>query len=167
MKKIWPALFVILLASVGVRSVVHNTDPKKAEKDTQITQSDSQIFQKIGVDTRTTLKIGQKLLKIDLADTPALRTLGLSGRDSLAPDHGMLFVFEKPDRYGFWMPEMRFSIDIIWIDTEKKIVHIEKNVSPDSYPKVFTPELPAKYVLEVPAGFSAENNVRVGEVVDF
>jgi|CXWK01.1.fsa_nt_gi uncharacterized membrane protein (UPF0127 family) len=167
MKKIWPALFVILLASVGVRSVVHNTDPKKAEKDTQITQSDSQTFQKIGVDTRTTLKIGQKLLKIDLANTPALRTLGLSGRGSLAPDHGMLFVFEKPDLHGFWMKEMNFSIDIIWIDASKKIVHIEERVSPESYPKIYIPDAQALFVLEVPAGFVTENKIRVGDEVKF
>lgn len=166
MKKIWPALFVILLALVGVRSVVHHADLKKAEKEAQITQANSQTVQKSGA-YATTLTIGQKTIEIDLADTSALRTLGLSGRDSLAPDHGMLFVFEKPDRYGFWMKEMNFSIDIIWIDVSKKIVHIEERVSPESYPKIYIPDAQALFVLEVPAGFVTENKIRVGDEVKF
>lgn len=109
----------------------------------------------------------EKNIEIELAQTPAERTRGLSGRKSLAPDHGMLFIFEKSGIYGFWMPDMLFSIDILWIDEEKKIVHIEKNVSPDSYPKIFTPTVAAKYVLEVPAGFSDENKIVVGNTVVF
>jgi uncharacterized membrane protein (UPF0127 family) len=167
MKKIWPALFVILLASIGARSVVHNADPKKAEKDVQITQADNQTLQKIGVYVTTILTIAQKSIEIDLADTPALRTRGLSGRTSLAPDHGMLFVFEKPDLHGFWMKEMNFSIDIIYIGADKKIVDIKKGVSPESYPMIFKPNQPALYVLEVPAGFSEENNIKVGNDVVF
>ncbi len=127
----------------------------------ETTQEASYIY------SASTLKISNKTLQIDLADTPATRERGLSGRVALAPDHGMLFVFEKKDRYGFWMKEMNFSIDIIWIDEAKKVVHIEKNVSPESFPKIFTPTEPAKYVLEVSAGFSDRNGLMVGDPVDF
>jgi uncharacterized membrane protein (UPF0127 family) len=109
----------------------------------------------------------EKVVEIEVVDTPATRTQGLSGRKSLAPDTGMLFIFEKSDTYGFWMPDMHFSIDILWINTQKKIVYIEKNVSPESYPKIFKPTVPAQYVLEVPAGFSDQNNVRIGDEVRF
>ncbi len=115
----------------------------------------------------STLKISNKTIQVDLADTPATREQGLSGRVALAPDHGMLFVFENSDKYGFWMNEMNFSIDIIWIDEAKRVVHIEKNVSPESFPKIFTPTEPAKYVLEVSAGFSDLNGLMVGDPVDF
>jgi uncharacterized membrane protein (UPF0127 family) len=126
-----------------------------------------EVSEKSVEDSSVTVEISNKTIQIELADTPALRTLGLSGRDSLAPDHGMLFVFEKPDRYGFWMKEMNFSIDIIWIDASKKIVHIEERVSPESYPKIYIPDAQALFVLEVPAGFVTENKIRVGDEVKF
>lgn len=109
----------------------------------------------------------KKNIQVDLAQTPAEHTRGLSGRKSLAADRGMLFIFEKSDSYGFWMPEMFISIDILWINEQKKIVHVEKNVTPDSYPKIFKPSAAAKYVLEVPAGFSDLNAVTAGDAVDF
>lgn len=109
----------------------------------------------------------EKVIEIEVVDTPATRTQGLSGKKSFPTDTGMLFVFEKPAEYAFWMPDMHFSIDILWIDTQKKIVHIEKNVTPESYPKTFKPTAPAQYVLEVPAGFSEQNNVRIGDEVRF
>ena len=62
---------------------------------------------------------------------------------------------------------MFFPIDIIWINEEKKVVHMEKNVPPESFPKIFTPSEPAKYVLEVPAGFSDENGLMAGDEVLF
>lgn len=70
--------------------------------------------------------IGGKKIRVDIADTVVTRTQGLSGRTSLAETDGMLFVFENADRYGFWMKDMNFAIDIIWIDPEKNIVYIEK-----------------------------------------
>ncbi len=113
------------------------------------------------------LRNGEKTIQIERADTLATRTQGLSGRKSLAPDTGMLFIFEKSDIYGFWMPDMYFAIDIIWIDVQKKIVHIEKNVTPESYPKIFKSTTLAQYVLEVPAGFSDQNTIEVGDEVRF
>lgn len=113
------------------------------------------------------LRNGEKTIQIERADTLATRIQGLSGRKSLAPDTGMLFIFEKSDIYGFWMPDMYFAIDIIWIDVQKKIVHIEKNVTPESYPKIFKPTTLAQYVLEVPAGFSDQNTIEVGDEVRF
>lgn len=112
-------------------------------------------------------KKGDRGIQIELARSSAEQIQGLSGRTSLAVDHGMLFVFEKSDIYGFWMPDMLFPIDIVWISEEKKIVHIEKNVSPASYPQVFKPTDLAQYVLEVPAGFCDTNSVVVGNSVAF
>src|SRR3989344_1386739 len=107
----------------------------------------------------TEILIGQTKVIAALADTPELREKGLSGQASLAEGEGMLFIFPKSGTYGFWMKDMRFPIDIIWIDAEKKILGIEKDISPGSFPTVFYPPAPASYVLEVPAGVSAFHGI--------
>jgi len=75
----------------------------------------------------------------------------------------MLFIFPKSDKQSFWMPDMRFAIDIIWLDEYMKVVHIKESATPESYPEKFTTSVPAKYVLEVPAGFSKEKGIVVGD----
>lgn len=114
-----------------------------------------------------TIRIGGKTLQVDLAVTSAERGLGLSGRASLSDGDGMLFIFELPDAHGFWMKDMLFPIDIIWFDENKIVVYVESGVLPESYPKVFTPNRPAKYVLETKSGFAAENGIGVGDSAEF
>jgi len=108
---------------------------------------------------------GEQLL-LEVADTPELRTQGLSGREKLSQGSGMLFIFDNMNLYGFWMKDMKFSLDIMWLDADKKIVYIEKNLSSDTYPTIFTPASPAQYVLEVPAGFVDNSNVSLGDFLD-
>lgn len=127
----------------------------------------SQNVKKISLIEEPFVRIGGKKIRIDIADTVATRTQGLSGRTSLADTEGMLFVFENADRYGFWMKDMNFAIDIIWIGPEKNVVYIEKSLSPETYPRVFTPTDQAKYVLEVKAGFSDSVDLRVGDKIEF
>ncbi len=110
------------------------------------------------------LIIGQTEIKAERADTETSRNQGLSNRRNLAKNTGMLFVFDKPGFYGFWMKEMRFSLDIIWIDEAWKIVDISKNVSPKSFPTTYVASEPVKYVLEVPAGFTTQNNLDIGDI---
>src|SRR3989344_1451545 len=75
-------------------------------------------------------------VEIDLADTQEKRTQGLSGRKDIADDYGMLFVFDAPGKYGFWMKDMLIDIDIIWLSRDGSIVHIEHSVSPATYPTI-------------------------------
>jgi uncharacterized membrane protein (UPF0127 family) len=103
----------------------------------------------------------------DVSDTGPKRELGLSGRDNLAPDRGMLFIFKYPDTYGFWMNEMKFPIDILWIDENKILIDYVSNLSPQTYPKVFYPKQKALYVLELPSGFADTNKVKVGQKLEF
>jgi uncharacterized membrane protein (UPF0127 family) len=63
------------------------------------------------------------------------------------------------------MPDMHFSIDIIWFNTEMRAVHIAEQVSPESYPTIYTPDEPARYVLEVPAGWVAEHGIAEGDTL--
>lgn len=103
---------------------------------------------------------------VELAETKEEHALGLSGRTELDADMGMLFIFDQPGRYGFWMPDMHFPIDIIWIDADWRIVDISANVPPESYPKVFTPTSPAMYVLEVYAGNAAASGWEIGTLLE-
>jgi hypothetical protein len=77
----------------------------------------------------------------------------------------MLFVFAKPALLGFWMPDMNFSIDIMWIDKDFKIVGIEDNIAPETYPEIFRPPSPVMYVLEVNATWAKDHGVTVGDEV--
>lgn len=103
------------------------------------------------------------LLIAEIADNQASRNLGLSYREFLKDDQGMLFIFDHSDHYSFWMKDMNFSIDIIWLNNDKEIVWIEQNVSPDSYPTLWQSKIPARYVLEVNAGISSELDLKVGD----
>ena len=113
------------------------------------------------------ISIGHKQLKALLADTPAKQEKGLGGRDGLSNDEAMLFLFDIPAPYGFWMKDMRFTIDIFWLDVSKKIIFIKEQVLPASYPEIFTPTAPAKYVLETNSGFAKENSIKIGDTVSF
>lgn len=110
------------------------------------------------------IHIGSTAISTLIADTPELQDKGLGGRyRGLPPNTGMLFVFEKEGNYGFWMKDMNFALDIVWIDTNQKIIGIEKNVTPDTYPKVFYPPAWIKFVLELPAGFTVEQGIKIGD----
>ncbi len=106
-----------------------------------------------------------QLIHVTVADTPAARAQGLGGRGGLAYDEGMLFVFDQDGKYSFWMKDMFFSIDMLWLDADGRIVYMAQSVSPQTYPETFTPDTPARYVLELPAGYAAANHVQVGDQV--
>jgi uncharacterized membrane protein (UPF0127 family) len=113
------------------------------------------------------LKIAGKVLKVDLALTQKDQEQGLSGRKELNEEEGMLFVFNHTGQYPFWMKDMNFAIDIIWLGEDLRVVYIKKNALPESYPETFLPDQNAKYVLEVLSQFSEKNNLKVGDKVEF
>ncbi|MBI3341636.1 DUF192 domain-containing protein [Candidatus Curtissbacteria bacterium] len=120
------------------------------------------------------IKITDKTLTIDaeVAATSNLRKKGLSKRDELPFDKGMIFVFDNTGQYGIWMKDMRFAIDIIWIDADKKIVDIVENVPPepgkaDNKLTVYKPRGDAKYVLEINAGLASANGLQIGDPLNF
>ncbi len=109
--------------------------------------------------------VGQNI-KVELATTPEEQARGLSARQGLAEGEGMLFVFPHPDKYLFWMKDMKFAIDIIWLDSGGYVVYVQKNAKPESYPDTFGPSKPAKYVLEVISGFSEKNSLKEGDMAE-
>ena len=108
-----------------------------------------------------------KTFSVEVVSTKPALERGLSGHKPLLDNQGMLFVFQKPDNYGFWMKNMFFPIDIIWIGADWKVVHMEKSVSASTYPKIFFPNSPAQYVLEVNSGISDAINLKVGDTAKF
>jgi uncharacterized protein len=113
------------------------------------------------------IEIGGISVRVVIAETASQRTAGLSIYDGLGEREGMLFMFPKQDYHGIWMKNMKFPIDVIWINDAYQIVHIVTDMEPESYPEVFTPKLKAKYVLEVPAGFVERFSISESSYVAF
>ena len=108
-------------------------------------------------------------LLADVAATSDQRSKGLAVKDSLAENESMLFYFPKANEYSFWMKDMKFPIDIIWLDTNRTVFHIEHSLEPcgpDECP-LYKPDGKAQYVLETVAGFSQKYNVTENTVVEF
>lgn len=111
----------------------------------------------------STIELGGVGIEVEIADTPELRSGGLSARESLPSDQGMLFVFESSDFHSFYMRDMNFPIDIIWMDDDFQVIDISKNLPPESYPELFRPQVPSRYVLEVVAGFADSHQIEIGD----
>ena len=119
--------------------------------------------------TTNRIEIDGVTLTVELATTPSAQQQGLSDRDSMSQDHGMLFIFTQAAEWGFWMHEMRFSLDIIWFNVNKQVIFIEQDLLPctPSICPVYTPPVNAMYVLEVNAGFVKANGVKLGDSFSF
>jgi hypothetical protein len=113
---------------------------------------------------RARVTIGVHVIEAEVADTPARKQRGLSGRAALGAAEGMLFPYAEPGNHGFWMPDMRFDIDIVWIRAGR-IVDVTANASKDRPREVHRPREPADLVLEVPAGTAARRGFAVGDAV--
>jgi uncharacterized protein len=99
------------------------------------------------------------------AGVPELKR-GLSGRRSLPSDQGMLFTFDKEEKQCLWMKDMYFALDIVWVDAQKKVVGVEHDISPETYPEIFCHE-PAKYVIELSAGEAKRAGIQRGQTLTF
>lgn len=123
----------------------------------------------------STVKINDQTFNIHVARTDEEKQRGLSGRESLPLDEGMLFLFEEPNQYTFWMKEMQFPIDIIFINDET-IVSISENATPptelNENPQCnvdvncYTADQPANRVLEINAGLAKKHNIKPGDKVE-
>ena len=112
-----------------------------------------------------TISIDSTPVRVEVADTPAQRQQGLSGRTRMAENRGMLFVFDEPGRYGIWMKDTLFPLDVYWLDDEGTIVDMWEYARPESYPLVYEPREEAYYIVEVVGGFSEVYNIDIGDTV--
>lgn len=152
MKKVLLA-FALLLIIIGGLVLVQNY-----QKNGKIS-----IFRKAPVVT-----IGTQSFKVTIAASQQEREIGLSKTKSISPNQGMVFLFDKPDFYSFWMKNMKFPIDIIYINNDT-IVTIKSNAQPikndRESPIIYTPADPADKVLEIQAGLSEKYKFKNGDKV--
>ncbi len=114
----------------------------------------------------STITINGHSWQVALADEPKEQEQGLSGRTGLAADRGMLFIFPDSAQYGFWMKDMKFPLDIVWIK-DNQVVGISEKLAPETYPSLFYPPAPVDKVLEINAGQVEKFNIKIGDVVKF
>jgi hypothetical protein len=121
-----------------------------------------------GDDRSYGVAIGGKVFQVELADTPDKREAGLSGREGLDDNEGMLFIYNRPQRPSFWMKDMLFPLDIVWIKN-KKVIGVEKNIQPQDLqpPDVLTPETEVDMVLELNAGAIEKDGIKMEDEISF
>ncbi len=121
--------------------------------------------------TTKAVKIGNLKIPVELADTKEKRSKGLGGRENLASDSGMLFIFSKEDKYSFWMKGLKFPLDIIWI-RNNIVVDIISNAKPptinqkDETLPIYLPREQVDMVLEVNAGFVSSHGIKISDNVE-
>ena len=110
-----------------------------------------------------------KEIPVEVADTVKKRSLGLGKRASLKKGWGMLFVFDKRKLHRFWMKDMHFPLDIIWLDNHRivHIIHNAKPVNSKDDPEVMTSPVPINFVLEIAAGQASKLKLKEGQQINF
>lgn len=111
------------------------------------------------------MKIGNSNYNIELSTTIAQKTKGLSGRDSLCKNCGMIFTFGFETNLPFWMKDTLIPLDMIWLDKNGKIVDIQ-TVTEINSTKIYQNQTPAQYVLELNANDSQKINLKIGDIID-
>ena len=106
--------------------------------------------------------INDETFVVEVAQTEKERIQGLSGRNEM-PNDGMFFIFDKDGRHGIWMKDMQFPIDILWLGSDFAVVDFKENVLPNTYPEIFVPESPVRYVVEIPSGMLHRLGVQKGD----
>ena len=112
---------------------------------------------------------GEVVIEVEIASSDVLRAQGLMFRESLQPGHGMLFLFREADVHLFWMKNTVIPLDMIWLDEERIVVHIESDVPPctgDPCPN-YGPEEPTHSVLEIGGGEAVRNGLEIGDRLEF
>ena len=124
----------------------------------------------LGSQAQATVVVGGKVFSADVASMAQERAQGLSGREGLSDGGGMIFLFGSPGNYGFWMKDMRFPIDIVWV-SGSKVVGFSENTEAEpgkatSELRVYYPPEPVDKVLELKAGAVSKYGLKVGDGVE-
>lgn len=144
----------------------NNTQLEKINPITQLIDSKEERVWKTRI-----LKIGDKNYEIFLTEDEEDMKKGLAVFEDIKDSQGMLFEFSTEDFHSFWMKDMKFDIDMIFLDKEMKVVHIFENVRKDTYKnetdyKIFIPKLKSKYVVEIKSGEIKKNKIKIGDIIE-
>jgi uncharacterized membrane protein (UPF0127 family) len=156
----------LVVAAIGTALAVGG-DSKPKQKTTP--QKSTAYSSECGVYRNDrTATLGGADFKTEVNKTKEEYEKGLGGRPCILADQAMLFAYTKPLQIGIWMKDMKFPIDIVWISSGKKVVGLEINVAPSTYPDKFVnKDQPAQYVLELKANRVKELNIDLGSPVSF
>jgi uncharacterized membrane protein (UPF0127 family) len=167
-------IILLIIGMIVIFNTIKGREKSSNEIDTsifrssEISGSDKRNFDDYLQNTATTpLRIGDTQFFASVARTSHERTQGLSGTTFLPSNFVKLFVFDEESYWGIWMKDMNYSIDIVWLDSNKTVVYSEISVPPESYPEVFIPRALAKYVLEFNAGVVQDLQITYGQVIEF
>jgi len=122
---------------------------------------------------RVDVHIGPLVVHTEVATTPAARSKGLGGRESMADDAGMLFVCPNAQQASFWMKGMRFPLDFVWVSADKHVEEVTQNVpapppgTKDADLTLYKPVGAVQYVVELNAGVAEASGIRIGDAVTF
>lgn len=116
----------------------------------------------------STLRLGDGVFRTRVASNNNTRAKGLSGVTKLGSDEALLMAYPTEDKWGIWMKDMNIPIDIVWLNSDKKVIHIVKNASPEySTLKTYVPKDQALYVVELPAGTVESKIITTDSTADF
>ncbi len=173
-------MILLLLCLVGGFSYIYfGVQNEKKELRESVARGDYEIYEdeevveEISPDdwravypTTIPVTIGSTTVKASIADTLSSRIKGLSNTPFLPDDVVKLFAFGVPGSHSIWMKDMNYSLDIMWVAEKGEVIHIEKNVTPETFPKAFeSPRPEAWFVIEANSGFTTTNEIVVGDVV--
>jgi uncharacterized membrane protein (UPF0127 family) len=119
---------------------------------------------------KTTISINGINVTLAIASSDEQRIRGLSGIEKMNENEGMLFLFDKPSKQGFWMNKMNFPIDVIWLNSNNKVVHIEKQLEPFKLflaCPVYNPGVDSLYVIELRSGFADNHSIKNDMIINF
>jgi uncharacterized membrane protein (UPF0127 family) len=116
--------------------------------------------------------VGNKEYQLEIVTSPEDLKKGLAKFEDIEDNQGMLFVFDTPGRWSIWMKDMKFNIDIIFLNEEKEVVTMFRNVKFENHENVFMyrkyiPDFDSKYVIELKEGEIEKNKIKIGDKIDF
>lgn len=167
------ALILVLILIIGSLIIFVNPTPKRVHKsdksmnDQPVTPA-KPVFRKDGelrfIDGKTNKMIAT--IEIEVADDYTEREQGLMYRDTMAENSGMLFLMEAEEPQSFWMKNTIISLDIMYADSDRRIVSIHRNCKPYSLDQI-TSAKPAMFVVEVNAGYTLKHGIKAGDLISF
>jgi len=162
------AMLMPFVMQSGQTQIIPSLVPPTAN-DTFVTQSNETQTSVYDYEVRK-ITIDDVMLDVEIADDSEKTSRGLMFREMLPENRGMLFIFDEERKYQFWMMNMKFNIDMIWLDASGKVVHIVEDAAPcidaaHTSLCTFSPDEPAKYVLEVNSGFVQQHGINENSVM--
>ena len=118
------------------------------------------------------IKIGEKNYNLEVVKSEEDLQKGLSKFEDISDNQGMLFIFDTPGRWNIWMKDMKFNIDIIFLNEKNEVVSLFKNVKFETHENVYQyrryqPDYDSKYVIELKEGEIEKNKIKIGDKIDF